>query len=227
MDNAEFRARWSRRLLLLLGGVVLLAACGSDDVPSESANDPTAPATSSVSATALDSSVTIPNDGGSLEGHTPRGFNGMGTGLFAGDELNSNFPPDDGVQIWLTFAFPADVATAETAELRSDALTVRGNPFEALGPLEIAPVQFAEFSPAVVDLEPVGPTVTCPMPEGSSFRCDATDAVQTALDAGDERVQLRLRFAGVSDPDGEQDMALFFLSDSNTNEPGIFELVIE
>lgn len=169
--------------------------------------------------------VTILNHGGSaLEGHTPRGFQGMGTGLFAGDELNSNFPADDGVQIWLTFELPAGQAAVEEAVLVSNGLTVRGNPFETLGQLQAAPVRFDAFGPSVVPLEPVGDSVTCPNPVGSTFTCDVSAAVAAEIDAGRDRVQLRLRFEGTSDPDGEQDLALFFLTDSNTNEPGIFRL---
>ena len=47
--------------------------------------------------------VVVPNQGGNMEGHTPRGFRGMGTGLFTGDNLNPRFPEGDGVQIFLTF----------------------------------------------------------------------------------------------------------------------------
>lgn len=34
---------------------------------------------------------------------------GMGTGLFAGDDLNPGFPPGDGVQIFLTFELPEEL----------------------------------------------------------------------------------------------------------------------
>ena len=46
----------------------------------------------------------------------------------------------------------------------------------------------------------------------------------TAIGGGAERAQFRLRFDRVADDDGEPDLALFFLTDSNTNEPGIFQL---
>ncbi len=218
METARNRRR-PYLLALALTIATLAVACGSGstattiDTPNQSA-----PATAGP--------ITVLNQGGSLEGHTPRGFAGSGVGLFAGDELNPNFPADDGVQIWLTFELP-DRVDATGATLRSDALTVRGNPFEALGNLEVAPVRYDTFGPEVVALEPIGPSVTCPPPEGNSFTCDVSDAVAAADGFDGSRVQLRVRFEGTSDPDGEQDLALFFLSDSNTNEPGIFELVLD
>ena len=236
MANADHHprclARWlGRRAPLLLGLAIVLAACGSS---SDTTSDATAPesapdaTTSDAAASEPSAEVTVdwvvPNQGGANEGHTPRGFQGSGTGLFAGDELNTNFPPEDGVQIWLSFELPADVDTVSDATLRSDALSVRGNPFETLGDLEIAPVRYETFGPSVVPLEPVGPTVICPPPSGSTFTCDVADAVSSEIDAGRSSVQFRLRFEEVSDPDGEQDLALFFLTDSNTNEPGIFNL---
>lgn len=52
---------------------------------------------------AADGTIILENQGGNMEGHTPRGFQGMGTGLFTGDNLNPNFPEGDGVQLFLTF----------------------------------------------------------------------------------------------------------------------------
>lgn len=207
-----------RGAALFTVALTTLAACGSSGGSADETST-TDPADAEVTANV----VTVQNQGGSLEGHTPRGFEGMGVGLFAGDELNGNFPQDDGVQIWLTFDLPADVP-GNGATLRSNALTVRGNPFEALGNLEAAPVRYDAFGPQVVFTEPVGASVTCPTPVGNEFSCDLGDTVANELAEGRTQVQLRLRFEGVSDPDGEQDLALFFLSDSNTNEPGIFEL---
>jgi len=40
-------------------------------------------------------------------------------------------------------------------------------------------------------------------------------------------IQFRIRFETVDDSDGQADLALFYLTDSNTNEPGIFSLTIE
>jgi len=216
------------RLVIAAVALALLAtACGGgDDVsaPAEGSSEAGASEAGTSQASSLPT-VTIANNGtGALEGHTPRGFQGTGTGLFTGDELNARFPQDDGVQIWLTFDLPPDLGDVTGATLRSSALTVRGNPFESLGSLQAAPVRFDAFGPQIVGTEPVGDAVTCPDPTGSDFSCDVSDAAIAELAAGRERIQIQLRFEGVSDPDGEQDMALFFLSDSNTNEPGIFEL---
>ncbi len=219
--------RLVRLLAMLLAVGVVAAACGSSEnsAPENSASEDTASEDSASENSA--EPVIISNQGGSNEGHTPRGFEGSGTGLFAGDELNPNFPADDGVQIWLTFELPDNLpesAPISQAILRSDALTVRGNPFEALGNLQAEPVRYDTFGPPVVNLEPVGSAVTCSPPEGSTLTCDVSEAVQAELAEGRTQAQFRLRFEGVSDPDGEQDLALFFLTDSNTNEPGIFQL---
>ena len=215
-----------KKLAALIAAVGLIAAaCGSTVTSSsEGSNTPDIadiPNTSSASG----EPVSIPNDGTSaFEGHTPRGFAGMGTGLFAGDNLNPNFPNGDGVQIWLTFAVPEGTSVPSNAVLRSDVLSTSGNVFEALGDLQVAPVSFEAFGPQVFDLEPTGDLVTCERPTESSLTCDVTDAATAAIEAGDSLVQLRMTFEEVSDSDGEQDLARFFLTDSNTNEPGIFFL---
>jgi hypothetical protein len=56
------------------------------------------------------------------------------------------------------------------------------------------------------------------------IECDVTDAVERAVALGEDRVQFRLRFETAGDDDGEADLAMFFVTDSNTNEPGIFTL---
>ena len=215
-----------RLLTVALALALLAAACGSsDDSAADAGVSADAGSAPAAEAGSLPSVIIANHGAGDLEGHTPRGFQGSGTGLFAGDELNPNFPQDDGVQIWLTFTLPPDLGEVTGATLRSDALTVRGNPFETLGSLQAAPVRFDAFGPPIVGVaEPVGPSVTCPDPTGSSFSCDVTEAALAELADGRDRLQIQLRFEGVSDPDGEQDMALFFLTDSNTNEPGIFQL---
>jgi len=211
-----------------MAAALFVAACGGDSDESAAqapaAETPEAE-TAEAPAPVVGEPISIANDGTSaLEGHTPRGFAGMGTGLFAGDNLNPNFPNGDGVQIWLSFAIPNGTATPTTATLRSDVLSPTGNVFEALGNLQAAPVSFEAFGPQVFDLQPTGDLVTCERPTESSLTCDVTAAAQTAIDAGDPLVQLRLTFEEVSDSDGEQDLARFFLTDSNTNEPGIFFL---
>jgi hypothetical protein len=168
--------------------------------------------------------VTIENNGGSLEGHTPRGFAGMGSGLFAGDNLNSGFPNDDGVQAWLTFDLPTGPDTPTSAVLSTDSLVEQGSPFDDLGNLMVEPVQYEEFSADLFDLEAAGEASICePLGDGR-MECDVTDSVAAASAAGQQRVQFRLKFDRVGDGDGSQDLALFFLTDSNTNEPGIFHL---
>jgi hypothetical protein len=47
------------------------------------------------------------------------------------------------------------------------------------------------------------------------------------LTGGDTVVQLRLKFERPADLDGQQDLAMFFRSDSNTNQPGLFTLTID
>lgn len=166
----------------------------------------------------------ISNEGGSMEGHTPRGFAGSGTGLFVGDNLNPGFPKGDGVQLWLTFALPADAAPPGRAVLSSDVMSVAGTPFEDLGILQAEPVTYERFEPELFDLAPDGPAVECASTGAQRLECDVTDAVAASLASDSPRAQFRLRFERVADGDGNQDLALFFLTDSNTNEPGIFHL---
>jgi hypothetical protein len=207
-----------RRVVALL---LVLTACGSaSDGASVSS---TALADAAVEPT-LHLPLSMPNQGGNLEGHGPRGFAGQGVGLFAGDELNANFPSDDGIQIWLTFDLPP-VARVDRAVLRSDALSVRGNPFETLGELRVEPVRYSAFEPESFDLSTTGDLTTCVADvEAGTLECDVTELVTAAADAGDDRVQLRLKFDVLSDSDGGPDLAMFFRSDSNTNETGIFTL---
>jgi len=170
----------------------------------------------------------IPNVGdGSLEGHTPRGFAGSGTGLFAGDNLNANFPNDDGVQIFLAFELPAELPQFESVSLVSVALNVQGDPFGTLGTLRAAPVSFDNFGPPVFETEPTGPSSVCTVGSDGRLRCDVTAAARSAIAAGDSYIQIRVRFDEIGNGDGEQDLAMFFLTNSNTNEPGIFRLSFE
>ena len=201
---------------------ILAAACGSSapDAASESATSP------------LTEQVSIPNAGTTdVEGHTPQGFAGSGVGLFVGDNLNSNFPDGDGVQLFLTFSL-AELGEAapdsiSSATVTSDALSLSGTPFADLGTLRLAPVSYEAFSPAVFDLEPIGDANECVRQGEASLNCDATAAVSQALADGADRVQFRMRFDTPGDGDRSQDLATFFLTDSNTNEPGIFSLDID
>jgi hypothetical protein len=172
-----------------------------------------------------DGIVTVANEGGSREGHTPTAFAGMGTGLFAGDNLNPSFPEGVGVQTYLTFALPAELDIGR-ASIVSDALKVSGTPFEDLGPLIAEPVAYDSFGPELFDLAAIGPHTECSVISLTSVECDVTEAVQVAARDGLTHVQFRVRFERPADGDGVQDLALFFRTDSNTNEPGLFQLVI-
>jgi hypothetical protein len=172
-----------------------------------------------------DETLTVMNEGGAREGHTPTAFAGMGTGLFAGDNLNPTFPEGVGVQAYLTFVLPAlqDVGSAHVV---SDVLHISGTPFEDLGPLVAEPIAYETFGPELFDLEASGPHTECTVPDETSIRCDVTQAIRAAVDDERAEAQFRIRFAEPADDDGRQDLALFFRTDSNTNEAGLFELVI-
>lgn len=198
---------------------VLISAC-------ESSSPATIADEASVDDTPGSEAVPFPiqNQGGSMEGHTPRGFAGSGTGLFAGDNLNPRFPNGDGVQIWLTFDIAGETPTPGRAVLRSQVLAVRGTPFVDLGALQAEPVSYDSFNPELFDLPPIGAAVTCDRVGDDGIECDVTAAVARAVDAGEDRAQFRLKFETAGDNDGTADLAMFFLTDSNTNERGIFRL---
>ena len=172
-------------------------------------------------------SVTVVNQGGDLEGHTPRGFPGMGTGLFAGDNLNPAFPDGDGVQIFLTFEVPGSREEPTSVVLASDALEVRGTPFADLGRLTVQAVTYDSFGPDLFDLPGDSDPVGCTRTGSTGLACDLTEIAGPALSDGRTLLQVRIRFESVADSDGEPDLAMFFRTDSNTNEPGIFELTID
>ncbi len=174
--------------------------------------------------------VVLMNHGGNMEGHTPRGFQGMGTGLFTGDNLNPRFPNGDGVQIFLTFDLE-DLAANDvlSATLRSTNIHVRGSPFEDLGPLRAQEVRYDRFSPALWNLSPLagGHTCTFATKESDEFQCDVTDVVRRSIQDGYKHAQFRLRMEKAGDGDGATDLVSFFKTDSNTNEPGIFEIKVK
>ncbi len=170
-------------------------------------------------------SVTVSNQGGTLEGHTPIGFAGTGTGLFIGDNLNPSFPEGDGVQTYMTFALP-DNLTVGNATLASNVLSTNGTPFEDLGSLLVEPVIYEAFGPQLFDLAATGPATACRLTNETSVVCDVTSIVSDAVDQERSVVQFRLRFERIADNDGQPDLAQFFRSDVNTNEPGLFELTI-
>ncbi len=191
--------------------IVVLTACASTGPLADLAVGPNLP-------------HQISNQGGGMEGHTPRGFAGSGTGLFAGDDLNPNFPPDDGIQIWLTFQLPFVLPAPEEAMLRSELLDPRGSPFTDLGTLLAEPIAYDSFDRENFDLAAIGEAVECVRPTAGSVECDVTEAVRSAIDDSAARVLFRLKFQTLTDGDGEPDLARFFRSDPNTNERGIFTL---
>jgi len=169
--------------------------------------------------------ISIPNHGGAMEGHTPTGFAGSGTGLFAGDNLNPSFPEGQGVQSFLTFALPADLMLA-SAGINSNELETMGSPFDDLGLLLVERVEYSSFGPETFDLPALDMPTACRVIDGTSIGCDVTVAVQNAIKQGRDSVQFRIRFERPADNDGQPDLAMFFRSDSNTNESGLFDLVL-
>lgn len=197
---------------LVIASIVLLAACSGSGAATTSSAISSGP-------------VTISNQGGTLEGHTPTAFAGMGTGLFAGDNLNQSFPEGVGVQLYLTFILPTDLLVGE-AQVISDVLHTSGTPFKDLGPLVIEPITYESFGPDLFDLEAVGAHTECTVLGDTSISCDVTAALQDSVERGNNTAQFRIRFTQAADNDGDQDLAMFFSSDSNANEQGIFELTI-
>ena len=197
---------------LIASVLVVLAACTANDATTTSDAQSGEP-------------ISVSNQGGELEGHTPTGFAGAGTGLFAGDNLNQSFPEGVGVQLFVTFALPAD-ATVADARIVSTALHTSGEPFEGLGPLLAEPVTYQTFGPELFNLAAIGPHSECTVVDGTAITCNVTEAVQESVDRGDATAQFRIRFAQPADSDGLQDLAMFYTTDSNTNESGIFQLVI-
>lgn len=180
--------------------------------------------------------MVINSQGGNMEGHTPRGFQGMGTGLFAGDNLNSGFPNNDGVQFFLTFdlgSIPSGASVTNktgfkiaSATLRSKSLHTQGTPFKDLGELKAEVVRYDAFSSALWNLKPDGPACSFVVSSDGSVVCTLTDAIQKALQSGLRQAQFRVRFEKAGDGDGKPDLALFYNTDSNKNEPGIFQLEV-
>jgi hypothetical protein len=174
--------------------------------------------------------VTIQNAGdGAMEGHTPRGFQGQGTGLFAGDNLNPNFPEGDGVQIFLTFDLAGVPSGAvQSAILRSANGSVSGTPYVDLGNLSAEEMRFDAFSSALWNQAPEATGNSCVFATSAAgpHECDIGSIVARSLTDAYPNAQVRLRFDTAGDSDGSQDLALFFITNSNTNEPGIFELEV-
>ncbi len=217
----------ARKSLAVLALAVLAAACSTngDDTTSSTSASTAATATTSPGP-AQGAVVRIENQGGDMEGHTPQGFAGTGIGLFVGDNLNSGFPDGDGLQMFLTFDLPPGLTAGVSAELTSDVLNVSGTPFKDLGDLRVASVSYTSFGRELFDLEPDSDTVICSRVGDEGLTCDVTEALTADIAQGATQAQFRLRFDTPGDNDGSQDLAMFFRTDSNTNEPGLFELVI-
>jgi len=174
--------------------------------------------------------LVIENDGGNMEGHTPRGFQGQGTGLFVGDNLNPSFPNGDGLHAYLSFDLK-DVpnGVVVSAVLSSNDASFSGEPFESLGSLNVEEVRYDRFSSALWNLEALEGGASCVFADSmdGNFECDLSGAVQRSFDESYGYVQFRILFDKAGDGDGLQDMVMFFKTNSNTNEPGIFELDLE
>jgi len=230
-------------LLLAVGG---LAGCGDDDGGAGGSDGTGATGTGAAGGSGatgggaaggggggtVDPVVVVVQNAGNdsgLEGHTPRGFMGMGTGLFAGDNLNPNFPDGDGVHFFLTFDLSGVPAgQVQTATLSSDKSSVSGSPYQDLGALNAEEMRFDSFSSALWDQEPVAGGGTCVFATSADgpFECDIASIVQASLDEGYPYAQVRMSLDQAGDSDGSADLAMFFITDSNTNEPGIFELEV-
>ncbi|MEN0064825.1 MAG: hypothetical protein AAGA48_21955 [Myxococcota bacterium] len=171
------------------------------------------------------------------EGHTPRGFQGQGGGIFTGDNLNDGFPEGDGVQIFISFnlargadgeSLVDDGATTVESALLAAAVEpqIEGSPFADLGDLLADEVIHDGFSSALWDLEPPANGGSCVFATGPNqpFECDFADAVQNALDDGRRFLDVRMRFETAGDNDSSQDMVFFFTQNVNATEPGLFTL---
>ena len=153
----------------------------------------------------------------------------MGTGLFARDNLNPRFPDGGGVQIFLTFdlsALPAGKVVS--AVLRSDRASVRGTPFKDVGTLRAEEIRYSKFSSALWNLEAHDSGAGCEFATSPSgpFQCGLAETLQRSLNDSYPLAQFRLLLDRAGDGDGIPDMVAFFISNSNTNQTGIFELEV-
>lgn len=205
--------------------LVALMACQTTTTPDVAAD---------TDAAGRETSFRLKNVGdSSMEGHTPRGFQGSGTGLFAGDNINGGFPEGDGVQIFISFPLPEAAdgialagTTVASAELFSKSHSVNGTPFADLGAFVAEEIQYDSFSTALWNADTVAGGASCVFAtsDDDDFSCDLGAAVQTAIDGGQSHVQFRLRFETAGDSDGSSDLLMFNPDDSNTNESGLFKL---
>ena len=167
-----------------------------------------------------------------LEGHTPQTFMGQGAGLFASDEINTGFPAGDATQIFLTIPLDGGQGNNLTKGNRvalnawfsapTENIAYQGDPYSEMGDLVVHAVGFNAFSASVWDLEPSNPQPACVLATAISdeLGCDLSDAVQDALDNGDDALQLRIRFDGLSAANGGPDGVYFTLANSSAADPG-------
>ena len=223
-----------KQILIVLGVVVLIAIISilffveNEKKDGQRVDDKKAVQKSHFNETLrTESNVLLRNQGGSMEGHTPRGFEGMGTGLFVGDNLNPNFPDGDGVQLFITFDIAAIAERDITsAILRSEHVHSSGSPFD-LGALNVEEIRYDSFSSALWNVKPEEgfSCIFSDTLEGL-YECDVTEVVKHSIKDGYGYAQFRLLFDEAGNKDGAQDLLMFYITDSNTNEPGIFELQI-
>jgi len=175
------------------------------------------------------SGIELQNISGNMGGHTPRGFQGQGNGIFVGDNLNTRFPNGDGVQAFISFDL-ADAAGIDVANatLVSRYLRVNGTPFADLGNIRLERINFPSFSSVIWNLavDPQDGCILTISTDQNRAECDLTKSVQKALNDGAAFLQFRLRFEKISDSDGQQDLAQFFKRNVNANEGGVFTLTL-
>jgi hypothetical protein len=193
------------------------------------AEDPVDPVDSDVPSESEVLTFYNTNDG-DLEGHTPRGFQGQGAGMFVGDNLNSGFPEGDGVQMFLSMDISSDEDwDAHSATLSSTHFETQGDPYTDLGELVAEEIVFDAFSSALWDADVVAGGLECVFAtdDDGPYSCDVTDAVQAALDEGRDLVQFRFRLDLAGDSDGMQDMVMFHKGDTNATAKRLFTLEVE
>jgi hypothetical protein len=167
----------------------------------------------------------IENRGEDFEGHSPIGFSGSGSGILLGDNLNEIFPNKDGIQSFLNFDLTKlKGEKIKSAVLYSEFAQIEGEPFESLGNVLVDEVSYGEFSSKVWNTESFGNVCVVNVLEDGIFTCDITEHIDRFLREGKETAQFRLRFEKVSDEDNQKDLLLFYKTDLNKNEKGIFKI---
>lgn len=213
--------------------VVAIAVLGLGALVFFSSGDKGSEASSSgteveISQKSTDTTI-LNNQGGDMEGHTPRGFQGEGTGIFVGDNINRSFPNGDGVQAFLTFDIKTlRNQTISNARLVSHYLHVTGSPFADLGNILVEEVRYSSFSSDIWNIKSSSGKgcVLESVPDEGAVSCDISALLNEAVQKGQDTLQLRLKFETISDSDNTADLASFYKTNSNTNESGIFILEI-